>query len=191
MASWMVDLPVWELIRISGFICYALLLTGIALGILYSYPVWRGRTKQRLFKLHKLTVNGGTVLALMHTVLPVISPFMPFTWAEVLIPFAASDHRILNGIGTLAAYGLLVLIFTSDIRNVLKRKLWYLIHLLSYPLFILVWIHGYFLGTDTGMIGVRWMYLMSLVLLAVLTAGRAGLKKPDAPSARLRQYRQG
>lgn len=178
MIGFISNLPIWELIRLSGFLSYLLLLFGISLGILYSYPFSKGKIKKRIFGTHKLMTNTGTALALLHGILPVISPYMPFTWTEVLVPFAAHNHRILIGIGTLAAYGLLLLLFTTDIRQKLGRKLWYLTHLLSYPMFIIVWVHGYFLGTDTGLLGMRWMYLLSLLLLALLTIGRGLFAKP-------------
>lgn len=182
MDHWISQLPVWELIRISGIVCFLLLFAGIALGILYSYPGWGKRTKLRLFKLHKVATGSGTLLALAHSILPVISTFMPFDWIEVLVPFAASDHRVLNGIGTIASYLLLLILFTTDIRNKLKRKLWYITHLLSYPMFILVWIHAYFIGADTDMTGIRWMYFMSIIIIVVLTAGRIKLK-PGSPAS--------
>jgi methionine sulfoxide reductase heme-binding subunit len=183
MLNWFSHLPVWQLLRISGMVSFYLLTAGMALGILYSYPVWRGPAKLRIFKVHKFSNNAGTLIALIHGVFPVISAFQPYTWSAVLIPFAASDHRVLNGIGTLAAYLLLIVILTSDIRQKLSRKLWLAIHLLAYPIFIVVWIHGYFLGTDTGMLSIRWLYLMSIVLLLVLTFGRMFFPKPVPRSA--------
>lgn len=169
MISWITTMPVWELIRISGIVTFLLLFAGITLGILYSFPIWKAKGKKRVFQLHKLCTNIGTVLALLHSILPIISPFMPFTWKEVLIPFTAHDHRILNGLGTIASYGLLFVIFMTDIKNVLGKKLWYVSHLLAYPMFILVWIHGFFIGTDTDILGIRWMYVLSATTIVGLT----------------------
>ncbi len=154
------------------------MLAGICLGIGYSFPFWKGRAKLRLFQIHKISTITGTLIALLHGIFPVISPYMPFTWHEVLIPFAAENHRILNGIGTLAAYALILLILTSDIRNLLGRKLWIATHMLSYPMFIVVWIHSYFIGSDTASLAVRWMYLLSVVLILGLTAARYMIHKP-------------
>lgn len=182
MNDWISHWPVWELIRLSGFISYILLLAGICLGILYSFPFWSGRAKLGMFRYHRLSTITGTGIAMLHGVLPVISTYMPFAWREVLIPFTAANHRIWNGLGTLATYTLLVLIFTSDIRQKLGRKLWILTHMLSYPMFVAVWIHSYFIGTDTAVVGMRWMYLLSLVLIGVLTIARGFVRKPAGKS---------
>ncbi|GLI03985.1 hypothetical protein YDYSG_00150 [Paenibacillus tyrfis] len=172
MIPWIVDWPVWQIIRVTGIVSFVSLSLGIALGIMYSYPVWPAKSKTKLFKLHRLFNNAGIVLMLLHAAFPVISTYMPFSWKEVLLPFAAQHDAVLNGIGTLAGYGLIVVLLSTDLRNAIGKKLWHLIHLLSYPIFILVAVHGFFLGSDTVMAGIRWTYIGSFILIGLLTIGR-------------------
>ncbi|SDN21709.1 Ferric reductase like transmembrane component [Paenibacillus sp. yr247] len=172
MIQFLVDLPSWTLIRLFGILSYLSLFVGMALGITYSFPTWKGQMKAQLLRWHTTANQLGTCLALLHTVLLVIDTFMPFEWKEILIPFTAKQSAGLNGIGTIALYGLLLLIFTTDIRHKLKRKLWFALHLLSYPIFILSLVHGLYIGTDSSNLFIKAMYVSTGILLVGLTAVR-------------------
>jgi sulfoxide reductase heme-binding subunit YedZ len=170
--QFIVDLPLWAMIRYSGLLAYLLLFIGMALGILYSFPQWTSSVKMKVMKGHTLANNTGTLLALFHAVLLIIDTYMPFSWREILVPFAAEKSPVANGLGTLAVYGLLILLLTTDLRNKLKRKLWRMIHLLSYPIFIMALLHGFFVGSDSGNGLVRNMYMMTSLVLLLLTVAR-------------------
>jgi methionine sulfoxide reductase heme-binding subunit len=177
-------LPLWQAIRLLGIVSFIMLAAGICVGILYSFPFWSGKSKANVYKLHTSLTIGGTAVGLLHGIITVIDTYMPFSWSEVLIPFTAHNHPILNGLGTLSAYGLLILIFSSDIRNKLKKKVWFLIHLLSYPIFIMAFIHGFFLGSDTAQTGVRWIYFLSAVAVISLTLLR-GFVRGRGPKVKI------
>jgi len=172
MMEWIVGLPLWQMIRYLGIASYVLLAAGICLGIAYSFPVWKGVRKAQLYKLHTFCTIGGTALGLLHGVITVIDTYLPYSWTEVLVPFAAKQHPVLNGLGTLAGYGMLLVILTSDLRNKIGKRVWKLVHFLSYPIFVIAFVHGYFLGTDTALTGIRWMYLLSFAAVVLLTVLR-------------------
>jgi sulfoxide reductase heme-binding subunit YedZ len=172
MIEFIANLPIWQMIRYLGIASYILLAIGICLGISYSLPRWNGKSKAKLHKWHTGSTIAGTGLGLLHGFITVIDQYTPFNWTEVLIPFTAVQAPFLNGIGTLSGYGMLIVILSSDLRNKIKRKAWIMIHLLSYPIFIMAFIHGYFLGTDTGIAGIRWIYFLTIASVVVLTAIR-------------------
>ncbi|WP_206811603.1 ferric reductase [Paradesulfitobacterium ferrireducens] len=173
MAQFILSLPLWQLIRTLGIVSYVLITIGISLGLIYTFPWWNAARKADAFEVHTFFTNTGMLLGILHGIITVIDPYMPFSWSEVLVPFTAQHSPILNGLGTLAAYSLLLIIFTSDIRHLLARKVWHLMHLLSYPVFVMSFIHGYFVGTDTGTLG--WMYLISVLIVLILTGIRVAL----------------
>lgn len=189
MIAFITGLPLWQIIRVLGLISFVLLTAGICLGISYSFPFWSGKVKARLYKVHTFSTNAGMALGLLHGMVTVVDTYAPFTWSEVLIPFTALRAPFLNGLGTLADYGMLLVIFTSDIRNKLKKKLWFLIHLLSYPIFVMAFIHGYFVGTDTQVTAIRWLYLLSALAVIGLTLVRFMISSgtmSDQPALRRR-----
>ncbi|TBL73977.1 ferric reductase-like transmembrane domain-containing protein [Paenibacillus thalictri] len=172
MIQFILQLPLWQIIRSFGIVSFILLTAGVCLGILYSFPFWKGITKANMYKLHMYATIAGTGIGFVHGIITVIDPYMPFAWSEVFIPFTAANNPILNGLGTLALFGMLIVILTTDLRNKLKKTLWHAIHMLSYPIFALAWVHGYFLGTDTTSASVRWMYLLCAAAVLLLTAYR-------------------
>ena len=157
MAQFIMGLPLWQVIRSLGVLAYILITIGISLGLVYTFPGWNPDRKADVYELHTFFTNTGMILGVLHGIITVIDPYMPFSWSEVFIPFTAQHAPFLNGLGTLAAYGMLLVIFTSDIRHKIAIKVWHWVHLLSYPVFVMSFIHGYFVGTDTRTLG--WMYL--------------------------------
>ncbi|WP_052702819.1 ferric reductase-like transmembrane domain-containing protein [Paenibacillus beijingensis] len=183
MISFFVDLPTWLIIRIAGIATYVLLTVGIVLGMSYSLPLWSKKTKVSLYKAHSFTTISGMALGLLHGVFTVIDAYVPYTWSELLIPFTAHYEPVLSGLGTLSAYAMLTVILTTDLRNKLKRKVWLALHMLSYPIFIMSTIHGFFMGTDSKLPGIRIMYLAAILLVLGLTAVRAAIKPAKKTAA--------
>ncbi|OCT11679.1 hypothetical protein A8709_27785 [Paenibacillus pectinilyticus] len=172
MIHFLVGLPTWMLIRTFGILSYLTLFLGMSLGIIYSFPQIKGHKKGQVLRWHTYANVTGTCFALLHTVLLIIDTFMPFDWAELVIPFTAKHNPILNGIGTLAMYGILLVLFTTDIRNKLKRKIWLAFHLLSYPIFALSLLHGTLIGTDSKQGWAILMYFGTAAILVSLTVLR-------------------
>ncbi|MGG4144687.1 ferric reductase-like transmembrane domain-containing protein [Paenibacillus algorifonticola] len=177
MTEWILSWPTWQMTRVLGIGSYLMLFVGMSLGMLYSYPFVKGPSKARVYNWHIRFTNGGTLLALLHMAVLVIDTYTPFTWGELLIPFTAHEHPVIYGIGTLALYGMLVLILTSDLRPKLKRKVWLAIHMLAYPIYLLALFHGILAGTDTQLGLVQFMYGATLIVSVGLFLGRATVKK--------------
>lgn len=168
MAQWILSLPLWQILRFLGIAAYILIALGICTGIISSIPGLNPAIKRYLIRLHMSLTNYGMLLGLFHGVITIIDPYMPFSWSEILIPFTAQNSPFLNGLGTLSAYGLLLLVFTSDFRYKISAKVWRTLHLLSYPTFFMTFIHGYVLGTDTSIPKVRMIYLISMGAVLLL-----------------------
>lgn len=178
MTDLIIGLPTWQLTRIFGIAAYLLLFSGMALGILYSYPFVKGKRKPAIYKTHMRLTNSGSLLALLHAAVLVIDTYTPFEWKEILIPFMAHDHPLLYGMGTISLYGLILLLLTSDFRQKLSKGLWLTIHLLAYPIFMLAMAHGFFAGTDSQLPAMKWMYGATFVITLMLLGGRVLLRKP-------------
>ncbi|WP_158560908.1 ferric reductase-like transmembrane domain-containing protein [Paenibacillus contaminans] len=169
MIEWITAWPTWEMIRIFGVISFVLLSLGVCIGIMSSIPVWKGRAKLAIYKLHMAATIVGTGIGLLHGAVTVIDKYVPYSWYEVLVPFTAEYEPLLSGLGTLAAYGMLVVIFTTDIRGRLGKKAWRTIHMLSYPLWIMTLVHGFYLGSDSGSHRIRFLYMFSIVSVLSVT----------------------
>lgn len=172
LADFILSLPTWHLTRTFGLISYFLLFLGIILGIVYSLPTVKAEFKKAAYKGHRLFTVIAFIIGLLHGFLLVVDSYMPFGWTELLIPFTATFRPLWTGLGTITLFGMLILLFTSDFRNKIRRSVWYLIHLLSYPLYWLAFFHGFALGTDMKKPIIVLFYLLSAVIVAVLTSVR-------------------
>ena len=173
MTELILQMPTWEMIRFLGILSYFMIFLGVSLGICYSIPVWSGKGKARLYKIHSASTVLGMFLGILHAIWLVVDTYMPFQWIEVLVPFLAEDKPILNGLGTLAAYGMAAVILTTDLRNKLNKKVWLAIHLSAYPTFLAALVHGIGVGTDSKNIWVFLMYVVTAMVVTMLLIVRA------------------
>ncbi|MGD8191437.1 ferric reductase-like transmembrane domain-containing protein [Brevibacillus ginsengisoli] len=166
-------LPTWEMIRVLGISAYVMLFVGVSLGICYSMPGRSGKAKANLYKIHSAATVSGMFLGMFHAMLLVIDTYEPFGWTQILVPFSAADKPLFTGLGTIAAYGMVLIILTTDLRNKLNKKVWRLIHISAYPTFIAALIHGIGVGTDTKNGWVFLMYVATTMIVTVLFIIRA------------------
>lgn len=182
MLQTIINLPIWQIIRSLGIVSYLFLAIGICLGISYRMPILPATWKKNMYKLHNYFTLAGTGIGLLHGVITVIDVYMPYTWGEVLIPFTSRQHPILNGLGTISGYLMLIVIFTTDLRNKLKKSVWFVLHLLAYPSFFMAFIHGYYLGTDTSNFAVHAMYLVTIAAVLGVSVIRGFVHGKAHPS---------
>ncbi|SFJ23797.1 Ferric reductase like transmembrane component [Paenibacillus sp. UNC496MF] len=177
MADLLLRLPTWFMIRAAGIASFCLITIGMAIGISHNFGFWPRGSKRRLYRLHAFFTVAGTAVGLLHGSVTVIDTYTPYSWFGLLVPFGSSYEPALSGLGTLSGYGLLLVILTTDLRNKLKRPVWLALHLLSYPVFFLALVHGFFLGSDSGAPALRLVYGFAFVLLLGLTAVRGSMNK--------------
>jgi predicted ferric reductase len=182
MAQWIVDyLPTWNIIRISGIAAYLLLFAGVFLGIAQGMPMAKGKPKAVMLTWHTRTNWLAFGLGIIHALTLVVDHYSPFTWSELLIPFTASVHPIGTGLGTLAFYGLLIVLLSSDLRNKLGRRWWFMFHMLSYPVFASLLIHGMITGSDSNHVIMRLMYVFTGISIIGITVLRGLLRERKGP----------
>ncbi|MCO7127188.1 hypothetical protein NIE88_15570 [Sporolactobacillus shoreicorticis] len=162
--------PTWLIVRVLGISAYLLLFCGICLGIIAGMPIWRGRKKGRdlLLSIHFFFNTTGVFVAMLHPLLLVIDPYVPFSWMQLLVPFTAPREPFLYGLGTLTLYGLLFVLLTTDLKKKMPTRLWHSFHLIAYLLFLLTLTHGIMGGTDSSNLLIFAMYVITFVSVLVL-----------------------
>lgn len=179
----------WYIVRASGIIA------GITLVILMLSGI--GSVTGHTFKfLEPLTAWAthraiGIVFIIsvsIHMIGLLFDQFVPFDIVSLLVPWV-SDYKplIVGGInlgsvyvafGVLAFYGALAIVLTSLFWVDKKPKVWKFLHISSYAVIFLVFIHALFLGTDTGEGWVRLAWVVGGILVA--GAALARLKRVGA-----------
>ncbi len=172
----------WVLIRLFGLLSYLFFTLSVSFGMLGQFRSLKAE-KALLFQLHLSSAWAGLMAVLVHMLLLLIDSYQSYELVEILIPFTASYSPGLSGIGTIAFLLTLSVIFTSDTMvKLLGRPLWKKIHMLVFPAWLGMVIHGLFLGTDSSNGAVFWFYISSIFIVVVilLSAMMQQRKKQEA-----------
>ncbi len=174
----------WELIRITGIVALALLTFSVALGVA-GPAIRRPTSRLTSVSMHLTAGVGGTVLVIAHIVFAVLDSWVDVPLAAAVLPGASSWEPLWVAVGTIAFDLMLVLAVTSALRQHAPR-LWWRAHVLSYPVYALVWLHTLTIGTDAGtplMIGLAAVSAALVAGAAVyrMTAGRGPVGNNPRP----------
>ncbi|TLS35995.1 ferric reductase-like transmembrane domain-containing protein [Pseudalkalibacillus caeni] len=155
----------WEWTRISGLTSFCLLFLSIFAGLLHSSGLiplkWKG--SWNLF--HQFTGWIGFLIIIFHGTVLLFDSYVSYHWYEVFIPFYSDEHRLLNGIGTVALYGVFLILLSSDMMKIVGRSVWKKIHLFSLPAYLLALAHGVLIGSDSTTEPMMALYFGTSILL--------------------------
>jgi DMSO/TMAO reductase YedYZ heme-binding membrane subunit len=156
---------IWIIIRVAGLAGYFLLTLSLLAGIYRHIP----RKKGNILAFHQIIGQVALLYIGIHACLLLYDTYQPYTLKSILIPFTSPNEPILTGIGTIATFLLVIVIFTSDFMKEFGRSLWKKTHYLVFPLWILSAIHGLFLGTDSQTIWAEVLYLSTALMVVLST----------------------
>lgn len=184
------DPTLWYVTRAAAVSAYVLLALTTNLGIVRSLTTQIGeRVSWVLDELHQFLALLAGAFVLLHLLTLLLDPFISFTPANLLLPFAQPYRTLATDLGVLGLYALGVVLVSSWLRRRISRGVWRGLHYLGFAAFFLVTIHGLLAGADAGQ---AWMRALSfgfgsstvfLILMRVIP--RPG-EAPDA-AARVSQ----
>lgn len=157
----------WEWIRLFGLISYFYFTISIIFGLLRKTPTVKSQ-KNLLFQIHQSAGWFGFIALVMHMLLLIVDPYEPYSFVELMIPFASDYQPISSSIGTLAFYLFFIVIISSDlwIRK-MKFAIWKWVHIAVLPAWLLSLIHGLFIGTDTKNPIILSFYVITIASVSV------------------------
>ena len=159
---------IWYLARASGITSYILLFllivigTGITSGYIFILfgPVvsWR---------IHRVT--GITLIAFVatHFTMLALDSFMKFSFTDLLIPFYSAFKPLYLSLGIIGFYLFILIISTSIFFIISKYKAWRLIHYLTFPTFVALFIHGVYIGTDSNTLAMQIVYWSTGIIVGL------------------------
>lgn len=135
-----------ELSSDVGIVAVIVLTVQILLGLLMGvkYNPWRRWPHRRInyYRIHNWMGYTGLVLALLHIVLLWASAEAKFRVIDVLYPLVGPKQPVINMLGALALYVLIVIVVTSYYRAAIGHDRWRVIHYGTYLTATLFFIHG-------------------------------------------------
>lgn len=168
----------WYLTRASGLIAAAALVVLLLSGIgQISGQTFRLLDPLTAWASHRALGLTFGIAVLVHVGSLLFDHFVQFDFLQVLVPWA-SDYKPVTlfgmhlgslyvALGVLSFYLVGIIIISSLLWVEKKPQTWKLIHLLSYLVIAMVFVHALFIGTDLTHGWLRWLWiLLNLTILA-------------------------
>lgn len=160
--------PLWYTTRATGLVALVLLTISMALGVLASVRYERpGLPRFVTSGLHRNTSLLALAFTVAHIVTTLADTFAPVRLQDVVIPFISAYRPFWLGLGAIAFDLMLALAITSLFRSRMSYRWWQAVHMTSYLCWPVAVLHGLGTGSDTP---VRWVLLLTLICVAVVTA---------------------
>lgn len=185
---------VWTFIRLSGLLGFYLLTLSLIFGLLSSLSFMKKR-KILLTTLHQTSGWYGLLTVIFHIILIWRDQYVPYSLAEIFLPFSAQNKPVLSALGTLSFYLFFIVIGSSDFfMKRLGIKNWKRIHLTVIPAWVLMTVHSLLIGTDSSRAWALFLYGSTgslIVILLILRLTESVLLKQSSISIKRNQHKNG
>ncbi len=160
----------WYVTRAAGIMAYLLLWLSTILGLAVSSK-YLDEMLDRIFTydFHEFISLLGVGFLVLHVAVLMLDNYLPYTLAQVLIPFISPYRPFWVGIGVIAFYLILLVTITFYLRNRIGSRSFRVIHYLSLIGYIGATLHGYYSGTDTALPTMQILYKLSGLVVLFFT----------------------
>jgi len=175
----------WYLTRAAGIMTYLLLwlstVWGLAIPSKFFADVLTG---EFAFDFHQFISLLSLGFLGLHVFILTADRYLPYTLAQVLVPFISPYRPVWVGIGSLAFYLILLVTVTFYLRKRIGLKSFRYIHYSSLLAYLGAVVHALFAGTDSSMPVTLILYAGTfLVVVFLLVYWLVSLRlKPAHPS---------
>jgi len=174
VVNWLFSLnsqqAMWYITRSAGILAYLLVWLSTAWGLLIPSkllePVLHGNFTYDFHQFISLLSLGFLGL---HIFILTADRYLPFTLADILIPFHAPYRPAWVGVGVIAFYILLLVTITFYLRKRIGMKMFRLIHTLSLAGYLGALVHAFMSGTDSSLLSIQLMYAGTFLVTVFLT----------------------
>jgi predicted ferric reductase len=164
------DQVMWYLTRAAGIIAYLLLwlstIWGLAIPSKLFGEVLSGDFTYDFHKFISLLSLGFLGL---HIVVLTADRYLPFSVAQLLVPFLSPYRPVWVGIGVVAFYLLLLVTVTFYLRTQIGTKAFRYIHYASLAAYLLAVVHAFMAGTDSSLPVVQLLYIGTFSVVIFMT----------------------
>lgn len=163
----------WYVTRAAGLTAYLLIWLSTVWGLAVSNKIFDPVLHRAFtYDFHQFISLLALGFVVVHMVVLLADHYLPFTVAQILIPFTSTYRPVWTGLGTIALYLTLLVSVTFYVRKQIGLKTFRTIHLISYLAFAGTALHGLLSGTDSPLWTVQAMYAGTALVVVFLTAYR-------------------
>ncbi len=163
----------WMVIRASGIASFLLLALITVLGTMLTTGLFfRIASPSTAWSIHRAVASALLISVLTHVVSLLLDNFIGMRLIDVLIPFASRFRPLFVALGVIGFY-LLLLILGSSLYMMQKyARFWRIVHYLGFVMFVNIFLHGIFTGTDTKQWWMQAIYWTAGIVVGLFSAYR-------------------
>lgn len=174
----------WYVVRASGIVGYVLLTTAVSIGLGLAGKDRSERWPRFAVEdVHRFTGTLVGLFVAIHLLSLAIDAFLPFSVADLVVPFASGYRPFWTAMGVVGVELLLALALTNRFRDRISYRFWRRAHYVNFAVWIAVTAHGIGSGSDSGAGWAILLYVSAIVLVAGLTVRRFTRAQGDRPPA--------
>ncbi len=160
----------WYVTRSAGIIAYLLLWLSTVWGLAVTSKIFDPLLARAFtYDMHQFLSLLGIGFTAVHVVVLLADRYLPFSIAQVLIPFIAPYRPVWVGAGIIGLYLTLLVTVTFYIRQYIGQKSFRLIHYASFAGYLSVTLHGLMAGTDSALGVMQFVYAGTALVVVFLT----------------------
>lgn len=163
----------WYVTRAAGLTAYLLLWLSTVWGLAVSSKIF-DPVLNRFFTydMHQFLSLLAIAFVILHVVVLLADRYLPFSLAQVVLPFGAPYRPVWVGVGVIALYLTLLVSLTFYVRRWIGQRTFRAIHYLSFLAFVGAAAHGLLAGTDSALWTTQLMYAGTALVVVFLTVYR-------------------
>ncbi len=161
----------WYITRAAGWVAYFLLWFSMVWGLAIPTKFFE-RIISPTFAVdfHEYISLLAIGFVILHVTVLLFDQYLPFTLAQIFIPFLSTYKPIWVGLGVIGAYLSLLVTVTFYLRKRIGQKRFKAIHTLSIAGYLGVVLHAFFAGSDSSLFAVQLVYLSTFMVVVFLTS---------------------
>ncbi len=160
----------WYVTRAAGITAYLLLWFSTVWGLAVSSKILdRMLHRQFTYDFHQFISLLAVGFLVLHIVVLYLDQYLPYSIAQILVPFLSPYRPLWVGVGVIAFYLTLLVTVTFYLRGRIGMKSFRAIHVTSLLGYLGGLVHGFFSGTDSPLAATQMMYYLTFLAFAFLT----------------------
>jgi predicted ferric reductase len=160
----------WYVTRSAGFASYLLLWFSTVLGLAIPTRLFdRLLPRAATYDFHQFISLLALGFIALHIGVLMADQYLPYTLAQILVPFISPYRPVGVGVGVFAFYLLLLVTVTTYLRSRIGLKAFKLIHTFSLVSYLGVVVHSFLSGTDSSLPAVQWLYGITFAVVTLFT----------------------
>jgi predicted ferric reductase len=164
------DQAMWYLTRAAGIIAYLLLWLSTVWGLVIPSKLFgEVLSGDFTFDFHKFISLLSLGFLGLHIVVLTADKYLPFSVAQLLVPFLSPYRPLWVGIGIISFYLILLVTVTFYLRKQIGMKTFRLIHYTSLAAYLGAVVHALLSGADSSLPAVIFLYISTVAVVIFLT----------------------